>query len=77
MRWADANHNLRRQRAEGQRARKEQSDQSLQKHNAFSFFSITRPRTNPGGRDNPTPLRLTEGIMEKRRTMASPLVRLH
>jgi hypothetical protein len=35
MRWADANHNLGCQRAEGQRACKDQSDQSSRKHDAL------------------------------------------
>jgi hypothetical protein len=35
--WPDANHNFGPQRAEDQRARENQSDQSFQKHNNLSL----------------------------------------
>jgi hypothetical protein len=38
--WRDLNHNIGRHGAEGQRACKNQSDQSLKNHNTLSFLSI-------------------------------------
>jgi hypothetical protein len=61
-RGRNANHNIGRRGAEGQRAYKNQSDQSLKNHNTLSFFS-TKLRTNPakGLRPSSSP---SEGVIE-------------
>src|SRR5450756_1527221 len=48
-RWPDANHHVGRYGAEGQRACKNQSQQSLKKHNNFSFSPYQTANPSSGG----------------------------